>query len=127
MKKVAIANSRFFYVLLKKGIVMANYDTILNYIDCNQGVKDEITRIDAAITALQNAQLKGALNGEVSEYSLDDGQIKIKQVFNSYEGLNKAIRGLETRKKSLINENCLGRVMTLRDKDSFNLYKGYGF
>jgi hypothetical protein len=106
---------------------MASYDTILGYINCSQGVKDEITRIDAVITALQDAQLKGALNGEVSEYSLDDGQTKIKQVFNSYEGLSKAVLALETRKKSLINENCLGRVMTLRDKDSFNLYKGHGY
>lgn len=102
---------------------MASYDTILNYIDCAQSVKDQITRIDNIITALEDAELKMALSGGVTEYSLDDGQTKIKQVFNSSSAIEAAITALERRKNRLINSNCIGRVIKLRDKDSFNLNK----
>jgi hypothetical protein len=102
---------------------MAAYDTILSYINCATGVKDEIARIDAIIAALMDAQLKGALSGEVDEYSLDDGQTKIKQVFRDPSSILKAINGLEARKNMLINRDCLGRVVKLRDKDSFLINK----
>jgi len=103
---------------------MASYDTILNYIDCAQGVKDEIARINAIISALVDAELKVALEaGDTEEYSLDDGQTKIKTIIRDPLKIEKAIEALERRKNRLINANCLGRVIKLRDKDSFNISK----
>jgi 2C-methyl-D-erythritol 2,4-cyclodiphosphate synthase len=107
---------------------MAAYDTILNYLNCSSSVQEEIARTDAIITALMDAQLNAAINsGDIDEYSLDDGQTKIRTVIRDPEKIMKAIEALERRKNHIINQNCLGRVIKLRDKDSFNLYKGYGY
>lgn len=103
---------------------MAAYDTILNYIDCSTGVNDEIARIDAIITALMDAELNSAINsGDIEEYSLDDGQTKVKTVIRDPEKITKSIAALERRKNHIINSNCIGRVVKLRDKDSFLINK----
>ena len=102
---------------------MAAYDTILEYLNCSTGVKDEIERIDAIISALMDSMLNSALKADVEEYRLDDGQTVIKAINSDPARITKAIEALERRKNYIINNNCLGRVIKLRDKDSFLISK----
>lgn len=107
---------------------MATYDTITSYISCSESVKEKIAKIDSIIEALEDAELASAISsGDIEEYSLDDGQTKIKSVIRSAESIEKAILALERRKNRLLNTNCIGRVIKLRDKDSFLLNKGNGY
>lgn len=104
---------------------MATYDTILDYISCSTSVSEKIAKIDSIIEALEDAELSSALSsGDIEEYSLDDGQTKIKTVIRDSQSIEKAILALERRKNRILNANCIGRVVKLRDKDSFLLNKG---
>ena len=99
---------------------MATYDTIFDYYACGTDTADKIARIDAIILALEVSMLKGAVSSHVSEYHFNDGQTIIRTIYRDVSEINKAISGLEQMKNRLINNNCLGRVMRLRDEDSFN-------
>ena len=52
-------------------------------------------------------------NEPITEYSLDDGQVKIRTVYRSVEQMTKAIEALEKIKNKLLNE-LNGRGMVLR-------------
>lgn len=91
------------------------YNTCVDYIKCAQDIKDKIDRIDAIIEALEDAELNLALNnGERSEYSFDDGQTKIKEVFTGHASIENAINALTKRKNRLVN-SCIGYRYGLQD------------
>lgn len=93
---------------------MAIYITCIDYIRCSTDTTDKIARIDAIIAALEDSMLAGALKANIEEYSLDDGQTKIKTVFRSVKDIEDAIKALEGRKNRLIN-NCVGYRYGLQD------------
>ena len=57
---------------------MIIYDSADIYINGATCLRDKITRIDAIIVALEDAALKGAAQGNISDYSLNDGQTQIR-------------------------------------------------
>jgi hypothetical protein len=104
----------------KKYYNMAIYDTCISYIKCAQDTKDKIDRIDAIIEALEDAELNSAIqSGDVDEYSLDDGQTRIKTVIRGPEAIEKAITALERRKQRIINR-CVGYRYGLQDGKVIN-------
>lgn len=94
---------------------MTVYTTCIDYIRCAQNTKDKIDRINSIIEALEDAELAQAtLSGDKDEYSLDDGQTRIKTVFRSPKAIEDAITALEKRKQRLIN-SCVGYRYGLQD------------
>ena len=93
---------------------MAIYLTCIEYIRCSTDTQDKIARIDAIIVALEDSMLAGALKANIEEYSLDDGQTKIKTVFRDVKSIEDAITALERRKNKLIN-SCVGYRYGLQD------------
>ena len=98
---------------------MATYETVYDFYACSEDHVTRIEKIDAIITALEDASLKLAANADVEEYLLDDGQTRIRTTYRDPNKLAKVINAFEGIRNKLINRNCLGRTFTLRDKDSF--------
>lgn len=93
---------------------MAIFLTVIDFIRCSTDTTDKIARIDAIIEALEDSMLAGALKANIEEYSLDDGQTKIKTVFRDVKSIEGAITALTRRKNRLIN-NCVGYRYGLQD------------
>jgi len=93
---------------------MAIYSTCIEYIRCSTNTNDKIKRINAVIEALEDSMLEGALKANIEEYSLDDGQTKIKTVFRDINTIEDSIVALIRRRTSLIN-SCIGHRYGLMD------------
>lgn len=83
------------------------------YIESATGLKTRLDRIVAIIEALELRQVEVIGNSDVEEYSIDDGQIKIKTIYRSSEQIAKAIEAYEKLKQKLLNQ-LNGRVMAVR-------------
>lgn len=97
---------------------MIYYDSAAIYIDKATDLKDKIDRIDSIINGLQTAALAAASTGNISEYSLDDGQTKIRTVYRDSMQITAAIMSFERIKQTYINQ-LNGRVSVLRDQNNF--------
>lgn len=97
---------------------MAIFDSAAIYIDSAKTLREKIVRIDAIITALETSALKAAETGNISEYSLDDGQTKIKTAYRSPVDVQNSIDAFEKIKQRYVNQ-LNGRVMRLVDSKSF--------
>ena len=93
---------------------MAIFYTFVEYINCSANTKEKIARIDAIIEKLEDAELNGAANADIEEYSLDDGQTKIRTTYRDLANVEKTIQALYRRKQRLIN-NCIGYRYNLQD------------
>ena len=98
---------------------MAYYFNILDYIKCSSDTIEKINRIEAVITALEDAELLAASNSTVEEYWLDDGQTKIKAINRDLGSIERTILLLEKRKIRLQNE-CVGYRYGLQDGNIIN-------
>lgn len=91
---------------------MIYYDSCALYISSTQDPRERIKKIDLIIDMLMTTGLSSAENADVNEYSLDDGQSKIKTVFNSPDKVISAINGFEKIRNIYINR-INGRVTRL--------------
>ena len=106
---------------------MIVYESSYNYIQCAPDLFTKITRMDALINAYSDALLAGALDSNTSEYMLDDGQSKIKEVTRSPSDLIKSIEAMEKlRNMYVVQYNKLNTGSIFRLMDSKNLRSGYG-
>lgn len=84
------------------------------YIKSASTMLERINRIDQIILALELQVVNVAAgNSDIEEYSIDDGQVKIKTIYRSVDSITKAIHGFETLKNKLLNQ-LNGRVTVLR-------------
>lgn len=97
---------------------MVVYDTAASYIGSCTTLQAKITAIDAIITALETQALTAAGQSDISEYSLDDGQTKIKTVYRNAMDVANAITAFETIKHRYINQ-LTGRRTRLVDSKNF--------
>lgn len=97
---------------------MVVYDSAVNYLGTCTGLKAKIVAIDAIISALELMALSAAEKGDLSEYSLDDGQTKIKTVYRNVTDITASINGFETIKQRYINQ-LTGRRTRLVDSKNF--------
>mgnify|MGYP007115160362 CR=1 FL=1 len=65
---------------------------------------EQLARIEAVINALYATAIKAAANGNISEYSLDDGQTKIRTVYKDASSVQASILAFERLKQDLINK-----------------------
>lgn len=93
--------------------------TLTDYLESKTSLQERIAAIDVLIDRMI-LTIGEAITGSaasVSEYSLDDGQIKIKTAYRSVPDIQEGIRGLETMRNLYINR-MTGRQTILRDYKS---------
>ena len=95
------------------------FDSADIYINQGIDVQAKIARLNNIIKALEDSALKAAASGNVSEYSLDDGQTKIRTVYRNAEDVASAISAFETVRQRWINQ-LNGRQVRLVDSKNFN-------
>jgi len=106
---------------------MAVFESEVCFISCSQSQIDRANRIMQVIIALENQSLEAAGNSDISEYSLDDGQIRIKTAYRTPEEIAKAIDHYEKIYNRIV-ARCSGtRIVSLRDARAFNLNSGNAF
>ena len=88
------------------------------YVTSTTTLKDRLARVRALILALMDAELKGALTGNIEEYWLDDGQTKIKTVNRSPKELADTITDLQRMEQTYLNQ-LNGRYVRLVDGKNF--------
>lgn len=95
---------------------MAYECTILTYLQDRKTLSDRILALENLIDVmiLSMAEHVSGVGATVSEYWLDDGQVKIKTGYRSVSELEAGIKGLE-RMKQLYKNQLRGRVITLVD------------
>ena len=74
---------------------------------------ERVQRIESIINALELQMLSATANEPIQEYSLDDGQVKIRTMYRSIKGMQDGIFVLEQMKNRLINQ-LNGHFMALR-------------
>ena len=93
------------------------YDSALIYLQTSTELCDKITKIEGIITALEDAAIVAASGQDITEYSLDDGQSKIKTVYRSVDSIANSIKSFE-RIKQMYQNRLNGRVMHMVDGKS---------
>lgn len=104
---------------------MVIYDSAKIYIQSCKTAKEKIVALEAIIDALLLSALDAASSAGIDEYSLDDGQTKIKTKYRSVTAIKEAIDGFTTLKNMYISQ-INGRHIRLVSSDSFirNRYNG---
>ena len=86
------------------------------YIQSATSLRDKVTRYNQIITALEDQMLNVASGvADISEYQLDDGQVKIKTLYRDPSAIANAINSYSFLRNRALNE-LNGRVFTFRDK-----------
>lgn len=94
------------------------YYSCFDYIATATETAEKIVKINAVIAALEETMLKAATSDHITEYSLDNGQTKIKTVYRGIAAIQKSLDGLEIVKQRYIN-SLQGRVFRLVDGKNF--------
>ncbi len=97
---------------------MVYFDSSSIYITSATDLQTKIARCEAVIEALFTAAEKAAANEDISEYSLDDGQTKIKTVYKSTASVMAAIEVFQTQQQRYINQ-LNGRAVRMVDSKNF--------
>lgn len=97
----------------------AVYDSAAIYIESADTLQEMIVRIDQIIAALLSAALKAATTGNIDEYSLDDGQTKIRTKYKGADQIYVAIANFRKLRQVYVN-GINGRVFRLVDSSNFN-------
>lgn len=84
-------------------------------------MEDKIDRIEAIITATEDAMLNAATNSDTKEYRLDDGQTKINVAYQSMTDMTASITKLEQLKHYYINQINGYQVRTVDFEDTRGL------
>lgn len=95
------------------------FESAYKYITCNTDKRAQIVKIDAVIAALLDVALQAAETEHISEYNLDDGQVKIKATYKGTASVYASIAAFRKYREDLINE-LNGRVFRMVDSKSFN-------
>lgn len=101
---------------------MVTYYSTYSYIQDATDLLARINRMQDIIEAYENAILANATNAHIQEYSLDDGQSKIKTGYRSMKEFTDGLAGLDILLERLIqryNNNCHGRQLRLVDSKNF--------
>jgi hypothetical protein len=85
------------------------------YIYSTTDINERIKRIDDIIDALEQTELKAAINADIEEYQINDGQSVIKNVYRNPESIAIAVEKYEKRKQKLINRRN-GRIYVNRPR-----------
>lgn len=95
------------------------FDSEYVYINSATNNLDKIAKIDLVIEGLLDVAIKAATTENISEYSIDSGQSKIKAVYKGTESVYKSITAFRRLRQEFVN-NLNGRIFRAVDSKSFN-------
>lgn len=104
---------------------MVIYTSAYEYLSTCQSYRDKAVACDRIIAALLATAEIAAAGDEVTEYSLDDGQTKIKTIYKGADAVFTSIQRFEKLKQfyeTLLSNRKNGNIMRLLDIK--NLQKG---
>jgi hypothetical protein len=104
---------------------MVYYDSCAVYVSSATTLKERLVKIRAIILVLYDAALKGAETDNMTEYMLDDGQTKIRTVYNGAAGVARALDIFKKQEQEILNQ-LNGRITRHVDSKNLNRY-GNGF
>ena len=96
------------------------FDSTAIYLQSQTRLCDKITALDAIIDALFIVATESAETDNITEYSLDSGQTKIKTTYNGAEAVFKSIVSYEKLRTMYVNR-LNGRSFKLVDSKNFRL------
>jgi hypothetical protein len=82
-----------------------DFYTISQYIDCKTNLLEKIGAIDSMIAAMELKILDATGSAEYDEYSMDDGQMKVRTKYRSVEDVLAGIKALEQLKQRYVNRH----------------------
>lgn len=91
---------------------MSTFQSETLFIDSRTNMAEKVVAIDLIIAALLTLATASAGKDDVAEYSLDDGQTKIRTEFRGMSSILKAIEDFERLRQQYLNR-LNGRVMRL--------------
>ncbi len=95
------------------------YDSAQLFIESATSLEDKICKIDLVISALLTSALKAAETGNITEYTLDDGQTRIQTEYRDPAAVSRSIRAFQTIRQDYINQRN-GRTFRLNPGENFN-------
>lgn len=106
---------------------MVIYNSAFEFINSGKDIKDKIIKIDAIIAALLETALTAAVDDNLTEYSLDDGQTKIRSVYKGADAVLRSIDAFEKIRNRYVvqyNRMCTGSIFRLVDSKNItrNIY-----
>jgi hypothetical protein len=104
---------------------MIEFDSAAIYVQSATTLRDKIARYDAVITALETSVLSASEKAAVSEYWLDDGQVKIKSIYRNPNEVAASIKAFMAIREIYVNK-LNGRHIRLVDSKNFIRDKRYG-
>lgn len=97
---------------------MPYFESSAVYIDSATNLRDKITKMDQVIDGLESLAITAAATGNFSEYSIDNGQSKIRTVYRSMSEVANAISVFEKIRQRYINR-LNGSMVRLVDGKNF--------
>lgn len=96
------------------------FESITLFLESEQTIVGRISALDKLIDAmiLSLAEHTSGAGATISEYQLDDGQVKIRTAYRSIKEVEDGLQALEKMRQIYINRYN-GRVTVLRDEKSF--------
>lgn len=89
------------------------FTTIPQYITSQTTLRGKILAYDTIIAGLEQTMLLAVSSGDIKQYELDDGMMKVRQEFRSLDDITNAMQGFEKIRQMYINRYN-GRTITLR-------------
>lgn len=83
---------------------MPYYENSAIYLDSATTLRDKISKMNQIISGLENLSITAAATGNFSEYSVDNGQSKIRTVYRSLSEIANAITAYEKIRQRYINK-----------------------
>lgn len=87
--------------------------TISQYIECKTDLAAKIAAVDALLAAMELKIIDVTGSAEYDEYSMDDGQMKVRTKYRSVADVMAGITALEQLKQRYVNRHN-GRTMVFR-------------
>lgn len=101
--------------------VVQVYPSVALYYRSANDLCDKVNRLDESIELLITAMATQALEDDVLEYRLDDGQTRIKVIKRSVEQMTKSIKALEQLRNYYLKQLNGTGVVRLVDHESTRL------
>lgn len=95
------------------------FTSAANYIDSCQSIREKIAAIDAIISALLTTAANSAVNDNINEYWLNDGQTQIKTIYKGTHQVYTSIQNFRRLRQEYISQ-LTGRVSVFMDSKNFN-------
>lgn len=94
------------------------YYTIKEFIESKCTLRDRILAIEALIDQMILSLADNISSGNISQYEMDDGQMRVRTSYKSSFDVENGIKNLEKMKQMYLNR-LNGSVTILRDKSAF--------